>query len=112
MGGADINNDRHNTTDRPAYAGRNTGLGPSLWTFNARFQRGIPLREKVRLDLMFETFNLFNKLNYQSVNNTVGVGFVGPFNVTGRADRRPTDPLGFTSAAEPRRIQLGFRLIF
>jgi len=112
VGGADINNDRHNTTDRPAYAGRNTGLGPSLWTFNARFQRGIPLREKVRLDLMFETFNLFNKLNYQSVNNTVGAGFVGPFNVTGRADRRPTDPLGFTSAAEPRRIQLGFRLIF
>ena len=112
VGGTDLNNDRHNTTDRPAYAGRNTGLGPSFWTFDARFQRAIPLREKVRLDLMFEAFNLFNKLNYQSVNNTVGAAFAGPFNVTGRTDRRPTDPLGFTSAFDPRRIQLGFRLIF
>ena len=112
VGGTDLNNDRHNTTDRPAYAGRNTGLGPSFWTFDARFQRAIPLREKVRLDLMFEAFNLFNKLNYQSVNNTVGATFAGPFNVTGRADRRPTDPLGFTSAFDPRRIQLGFRLTF
>ena len=112
VGGTDLNNDRHNTTDRPAYAGRNTGLGPAFWTFDSRFQRTIPLREMMKLSLMFEAFNLFNKLNYQSVNNTVGAAFAGPFNVTGRTDRRPTDPLGFASAFDPRRIQLGARLTF
>jgi hypothetical protein len=112
VGGSDINSDRHNTTDRPAYAGRNTGLGPGFWTFDSRVQRGFQLTEKARLDLMFEAFNLFNKLNYQSVNNTVGVAFGGPFNVGGRNDRKPAEPLGFTSAFEPRRLQLGFRMTF
>jgi hypothetical protein len=112
VGGADLNNDRHNTTDRPPYAGRNTGLGPSFQTFDARLRRGFRLTEKTRLDLMLEAFNLFNKLNYQSVNNTVGASFAGPFQVTGRDDRTPTSPLGFTSAFDPRRLQLGFRLSF
>ena len=103
---------RHNTTDRPPYTGRNTGLGPSYWTFDTRLQRGFSLTEKVRLDLMFEAFNLFNKLNYQSVNNTVGATFVSTTRAIGRPDRSPTDPLGFTSAFDPRRIQLGFRLAF
>ncbi len=111
IGGTDLNSDRHNTTDRPAYAGRNTGMGPNFWTFDSRFQRSIRVGEKRHLDLMFEAFNLFNKLNYQSVNNTVGA-LAGPFNVTGRDDRKPTDPLGFTSAFEARRMQLGLRFRF
>ena len=112
VGGLDVNNDRHNTTDRPPYAGRNTGLGPSFWTFDTRLQRGFKLAEKARLDLMLEAFNLFNKLNYQSVNNIVGGNYDGPFNVSGRNDRAPTEPLGFTSAFDPRRLQVGFRVTF
>jgi hypothetical protein len=112
VGGTDLNSDRHNTTDRPPYAGRNTGRGPAFQTFDMRLQRGFAVKERLRLDLMFEAFNLFNKLNYQSVNNTVGATFTAPFNVTGRNDRRPTDPLGFTSAFDSRRLQLGFRLTF
>ncbi len=111
VGGTDLNNDRHNTTDRPAYAGRNTGFGPAYWAFDTRFQRAIPFGEKRRLDFMFEVFNLFNKLNYQSVNNVVG-NYAGPFNVTGRHDRNPTDQLGFTSAFDARRMQLGLRYTF
>jgi hypothetical protein len=60
---------------------------------------------------MFEVFNLFNKLNYSSVNNVVG-NISGPFDLRGRHDRRPSQPLGFTSAFDPRRIQLGLRLTF
>jgi hypothetical protein len=112
VGGLDLNNDRHNTTDRPAYAGRNTGVGPAYWTFDMRLERGFPLREHMRADFTFEAFNLFNKLNYQSVNNVVGAAYAGPFNVTGRGDRAPDQPLGFTAAFDPRRIQLGFRLSF
>ena len=60
---------------------------------------------------MFEAFNLFNRLNYASVNNTVG-NLAPPFRVTGRDDRGPSDPLGFTSALEARRVQVGLRLSF
>ncbi len=110
-GGSDLNNDRHNTTDRPAYAGRNTGLGPNYWSFDSRLQRVFSIAEKMKLNVTVEGFNIFNRLNYSSVNNIVGT-MTGPFNVTGRADRSPTDPLGFTSALEPRRLQLGAKLVF
>jgi hypothetical protein len=63
------------------------------------------------MKLMFEALNLFNRLNYASINNTVGV-ISASFNLTGRRDRQPSEPLGFTSAFSPRRIQLGFRLNF
>jgi hypothetical protein len=110
--GSDINGDRHSTSDRPPFAGRNTGRGPNFWTFDLRVARRIGLpSERRSIELMFEAFNLFNRLNFSSVNNTVGV--IGPpFNLTGRRDRRPSEPLGFTSAFDPRRIQLGFRLNF
>ncbi len=111
LAGSELNNDRHNTTDRPYFAGRNTGIGPSFWTFDTRVGRRIRLSEQKSLDFMFEAFNLFNKLNYASVNNTVG-NISGPFNLTGREDRSPSEPLGFTSAMDPRRIQLGIRFSF
>lgn len=34
------------------------------------------------------------------------------FNLRGRRDRKPTEPLGFTSAADPRQLQFGVRLNF
>jgi hypothetical protein len=66
----------------------------------------------MHLDLMLEAFNLFNTLNYESVNNIVGANFTGPFAVTGQKNLAPTDPLGFTAAFDPRRLQVGFRLMF
>jgi hypothetical protein len=110
--GADLNQDRHPTTDRPVGAGRNTGLGPAFYTFDARLSKHISLGNDVRrLTLMIEGFNLTNHLNYSSINNTVGP-IAGPFNLRGRHDRSPSEPLGFTSAFETRRLQLGLRLTF
>ncbi|MDP3001012.1 MAG: TonB-dependent receptor [Bryobacterales bacterium] len=111
LAGSEINNDRHNTTDRPIFAGRNTGLGPNFRTFDSRLTRRIAIGERTSLDLLLEGFNVFNRLNYSSVNNTVG-NMAPPFRVTGRHDRGPSDPLGFTSAADARRIQVGLRLSF
>lgn len=111
LAGFEINNDRHNTTDRPIFAGRNTGLGPNFWSFDARLTRRISLGERTALDLALEGFNIFNRLNYASVNNTVG-NMAPPFRVSGRHDRGPSDPLGFTSALDARRVQLGLRLSF
>ena len=109
--GADTNNDHHPTTDRPPFAGRNTGVGPNFWTTDIRLSRRIGLREKWTLEATAEAFNLFNRVNYASVNNVVGV-IAPPFDRTGRSDLTPSQPLGFTSAFDPRRFQFGLRLSF
>ncbi len=111
LAGTELNNDRHSTTDRPIFAGRNTGSGPSFWTFDLRLSRRIAFSERGSIELMAEAFNLFNHLNFASVNNTVG-NISGPFNLRGRDDRTPSQPLGFTAAFDPRRIQLGIRINF
>jgi hypothetical protein len=109
--GWDLNQDRHSTTDRPPFAGRNTGIGPNFYTLDLRLAWRTRMREPVALQLSGEAFNLFNRENFGSINNTVGV-INGPFNLTGRLDRRPSEPLGFTSVVGQRRIQLGIKLIF
>ena len=111
LAGVDVNADRHNTTDRPIGAPRNSGQGPAFYEVDLRASKRVKLGEKASAEFTAETFNMFNHLNYSSVNNTVGL-MPGPFNVTGRDDRRPSDPLGFTSAFDPRRFQLGVRLSF
>jgi len=109
--GADLNADRHSTTDRPPFAGRNTGRGPDFWNLDLRLSHTFRLREPVALQITAEAFNLTNRQNFAGVNNTVGA-ISGPFNLTGRADRSPSEPLGFTSVVGQRRIQLGARLSF
>lgn len=111
LAGFDLNGDRHSTTDRPARAGRNTGIGPDFWTLDLRITRTLGLGEQAKLELMSEAFNLFNRLNFRSVNNTVG-NIAPPFNLKGRRDVGPSQPLGFTSVFDPRRIQLGVRVTF
>jgi hypothetical protein len=109
--GSDLNQDFHSTTDRPPFAGRNTGRGPNFWTVDLRVMRPIRLSESARVELVGEVFNLFNRLNFRSVNNTVGL-LAPPFNVTGRKDLSPSQPLAYTSAFDPRQIQVGARLSF
>jgi hypothetical protein len=111
LAGFDLNQDRHDTTDRPAGAGRNTGRGPNFWTVDLRLGRDFRLSERASLQITAEAFNLFNRLNFASVNNVVG-NMAGPFDVTGRHDRQPAQPLGFSSAFDPRRFQFGARISF
>ena len=128
LAGGELNNDRHNTTDRPYFAGRNIGTGPSFWTFDTRLSRRFALTERSRLELMFEAFNLFNHLNYASVNNTVSCSatalpgtvascYIGDIvqrygGLSGNGRYTALQPFGFTSAFDPRRIQLGLRFSF
>jgi hypothetical protein len=124
LAGNDVNGDRHSTNDRPIGAGHNTGLGPDFMSFDMRLSRGFKVTEKANLQFMFEAFNLFNRINYASVNNVVGANFGLPttagglgftsFNVSGTALRSPSDArgLGFTSAFPMRQLQLGVRLAF
>ncbi len=111
--GGELNGDRHSTTDRPVMAGRNTGRGPGFWTFDLRLSRQIRLGAEDRvIELTAEGFNLLNHLNFSSVNNTVGPTFQGPFRVEANPGLGPSSPLGFTSAFDARRFQLGVRFSF
>jgi TonB dependent receptor len=111
LAGTNVNNDRHSTTDRPPGAGRNTGIGPNYFDVDMRLSNRIRLGEKASLQLMLEAFNIFNRTNYGSVNNVVGV-IAPPFDLRGSSALSPSQPLGFTSAFPKRQLQFGVRLSF
>jgi hypothetical protein len=112
--GFDGNGDGRPQSDRPGASGRNTGRGEAFYSFDMRLARRFFATESRYLELTFEAFNLFNRVNLAGINNTVGTTFATEtnFDVRGRRDRRPTEPLGFISAANARQIQLGLRFNF
>jgi hypothetical protein len=111
LAGTSVNNDRHSTNKRPPGAGRNTGTGPDYVDFDMRLTRLFKLTEKSNLQFMAEGFNIFNRTNFGSVNNVVGV-IAPPFNLQGSSVLSPSQPLGFTSAQPKRQIQFGLRFTF
>ena len=48
--GSDLNEDLHSTTDRPPFAGRNTGKGPNFWTVDLRVSKHLRLRESAKVE--------------------------------------------------------------
>ena len=121
--------DNHDTVanDRPAGIGRNTGRGEAFYSFDLRLARRFFVKENRFLEITVEGFNLFNRTNFQGINNIIGGACVSnglpvpctagatpltDFNLRGRADQAPTSPLGFTSASDPRQLQLGARFNF
>lgn len=121
LAGSDVNGDRSTNGDRPLLRlngvdqgaiPRNVGKGPNFATFDMRLTRKIGFSETMSLDLTIEAFNLLNRLNFASVNNTVGAFFPTTVDVRGSDAVGPSGPLGFTSAFDPRRIQLGAKFRF
>jgi hypothetical protein len=125
--GFDANGDGRSQSDRPGQAGRNMGRGEAFYSFDMRLGRRFLVKESRYLELTVEGFNLFNRTNFQGINNVIGGACVAnglpapctagatpltDFNLRGRADQRPTSPLGFTSASDPRQLQFGARFNF
>ena len=116
--GFDANNDGRSQSDRPFQVGRNTGLGEPFYSFDARLARRFPFKETMFLELTLEGFNLFNRTNLAGINNVVGglstaqLRTLASTRARGNRNVAPTDPLGFTSAANPRQLQFGLRFNF
>ncbi len=111
--GYDTLGDGQTNTHRPWGLGRDAGLGPAFFTVDARLARTIPIHDKVRLRLTVEGFNLLNKTNFQSINNIVGAVPLAqlPHSLIGRRGD-PTQPFSFTSAFDPRQLQVGLGIQF
>lgn len=113
--GVDNLGDNHSTTHRPLRAGRNIGKGPDYFTMDSRLARRFPLGKNERRNLEFiaEGFNLLNRTNFKSLNNTVGDITVEelPRPLVGQRGI-PTAPLSFASAFDPRQFQLGLKINF
>ncbi|HKQ77921.1 MAG TPA: TonB-dependent receptor [Blastocatellia bacterium] len=117
--GFDVNLDS-NVNDRPFAVGRNTGVGPGFFTTDLRVGRRIVFNadNPLGLELIFDAFNLFNRTNYKLVNNfTTGALYLDQLGITdvrvkGSSKIPASQFSGFTSAYEPRVIQLGMKLNF
>jgi hypothetical protein len=113
--GFDANGDNNPTTDRVGLAGRNTYIGDPMRSWDLRISRRIQATEKLRVDLMFDAFNLLNRDNVEEVSTVyaapVFVGSVPKHYKDGTVAPNP----GFGAPrvmANPRQLQLALKLSF
>ena len=104
----DINNDGNARTDRVPGLGRNTFDGPGFAGVDLRFSRDIPLyKERTRLRLMFEAFNLTNRANFSTPLRTQY-----NYNATTRVFS-PNTTFGVKNLVlDPRILQVAARITF
>ena len=68
--GGDPNRDGNRSNDRLPGTARNSFYTPAIYQFDARITRLFRTSEKTRLRFIVEGFNIFNRSNVVSVNNT------------------------------------------
>jgi hypothetical protein len=96
-------------SSRVPWAGRNTYTGPGLATTDLRVARAIRFHERARLELIWEAFNLFNRVNITRINTS-------QYNARGsimfpRTDFATRSETGSNLTRE-RQLQLGARFTF
>ena len=83
---------------------RNAGVGSDFFTLSLRVSRAVRIKGDVRAEGLVEAFNLTDRVNNITRNNTFGAGAY------------PTNPVaGFntiTAVGDPRTLQFGVRLTF
>jgi hypothetical protein len=121
--GVDTNGDQQSSNDRPSVAsdgtlilppffssgslGRNGGITHKFASLDLRVSRAVRLGERVRLDLIAEGFNMFNRFNEASVSPLFSdVNNFAQRASNGRYYSRPT------ASYDPRQFQFGLKLNF
>ncbi|MEZ5399232.1 MAG: TonB-dependent receptor [Bryobacteraceae bacterium] len=101
-----LNGDPLTTTafQRPLFIGRNTIRGPRTSEFNIRYTRLIPLTERMNIEFIAESTNVFNRTNVVGLNTTATVDPAGNIIVP--------PSLAASAALDQRLLQLGFRVSF
>jgi Carboxypeptidase regulatory-like domain/TonB dependent receptor len=118
----DPNQDDNDDNDRLPGAARDSFLGPDYATMDVRLTRRLQLRDRVKLDLIVESFNLLNRDNqlvqitedglesssayFVKISNQLGINyFPGHFQI-------PSSPFTITNSYPPRQVQLAVRMTF
>jgi hypothetical protein len=96
--GGDPNNDGNRANDRLPGTVRNQFRTPAVYQFDGRVTRNIPLGEQMRLRLILEAFNIFNRSNVATANNIF-------FNYSGGSAGTLTAPSFLTAFGTPRSFQ-------
>ncbi|HEX8707764.1 MAG TPA: TonB-dependent receptor [Pyrinomonadaceae bacterium] len=123
LSGVDTNNDQSNQTDRPSVTesgtlflpapftsgnlGRSRGITHPYSSLDLRLTRAIRFGERVRLDLIAEGFNLFNRFNEAAASPLFTD--VNAFNERAPGGRYYSRP---TAAFDPRQFQFGVKVNF
>jgi outer membrane receptor protein involved in Fe transport len=120
--GNDPNRDGNRANDRLPGTARNQFTTPAVYQFDARVTRNINFKESMRVRLILEAFNVFNRANVVTVNTTAynftalgasgrldPVAFVTAFG-TPRTFSSPAS--GTTTFATPRQLQLAVKFDF
>jgi outer membrane receptor protein involved in Fe transport len=118
----DPNNDGNRSNDRVPGTVRNQFTTPSIYQFDMRLTRSIPLREAMRIRLILEAFNVFNHPSVATVNTTFfsfttpsGVPTLtpAPFVTAFGTPRTFSSPAsGTTTFVTPRQLQLAVKFDF
>ncbi len=116
--GGDPNNDGNRANDRLPGTVRNQFTTPSIFQFDARLTRAIPITEAVRVRLILEAFNIFNHPSVATVNTTffnfAGTTLSAPSAATAFGTPRSfaSPASGTTTFVTPRQLQLAIKLDF
>ncbi|HZH32675.1 MAG TPA: carboxypeptidase regulatory-like domain-containing protein [Pyrinomonadaceae bacterium] len=115
--GADLNRDGNSRNDRVPGTRRNQFYTPATYQFDARLTRTIPFSESVRLRLILEGFNLFNRANVATVNTNFFAGrtatVVGGVQTLTLTSPAPAAAYGLPRAfLTPRELQLAIKFDF
>ena len=81
---------------------------PSAWSLDPRITRDVKLHERVKLQLIFEAFNIFNRFNLTSSGSIR----TAQFSVTGGQLVRQSNFGTVSGTANPRVIQLAAKIVF
>lgn len=110
--GYDFNGDGK-LSDRLPGVGRFNQDGPNFIQTNLRMTYKLPLGGRAGVDLIAETFNLFNRVNYD-VNSIVNAEFTSGPTMSNPAAALVSNPRYglYTATLTPREFQLGARITF
>jgi TonB dependent receptor/Carboxypeptidase regulatory-like domain/TonB-dependent Receptor Plug Domain len=114
LAGQDLNLDGDQPAgDRPLSLARNAGVSPGFANVDLRLTRNLLIKERFKIQLVGEVFNIFNRVNISEFNRIFPISANGSFNLPTLDNGRFIAPKErYTNAFSPRQFQFGFRFNF
>jgi hypothetical protein len=118
LAGADFNGDglpyadraRRNPLDPATSVGRDSKRMASQVTLDVRVSRMIPIHGRTALEAIADVFNLFNRANFNEVNDVFGVG---AYPAEPQRDQEGRVTYGrYSKALSSRQVQVALRFMF